>query len=126
MAYDPTVPLNLRTSWVLGLAGAGALLLHLVQVLLFGHDLIGAINGHGLEILPGLVLAPSPVMLATLLTLASGVALLVVRLTHAMGAAPRTRFTAGRGLELPESNVVVAAQTSGERPLGRAPPSLLT
>lgn len=126
MAYDCAVPSNLGSSWVVGLAASGALLLHLLQVLLFGHDLIGVFDGHGLEVLPGLLLAPSPVLLVGALSLAFGVAVLVVLLARAACGAPRWLPAQTSALVGVASRVRSAPQALGVRRHGRAPPSLLT
>ena len=71
-------------------------LLHVVQVAAFGHDLVAVLDGHGLDLLPGVLLSPSPALLLATLTLALGIALLVVMLARTVSAAPRSRLGSGR------------------------------
>ena len=101
------------------------LLLHVVQVAVFGHDLVAVLDGHGLDLVPGVLLTPSPALLLATLTLAFGLALLVVMFARTVGAAPRSQPAEAAGLVGPPPGVQVAAQVLGALAFGRAPPSLL-
>ncbi len=119
------VPVTLRSLRAVSLAGVAMVLLHVVQVAVFGHDLVAVLDGHGLDLLPGVLLTPSPALLLATLTLAFGLALLVVMFARTVGAAPRSQPAEAAGLVGPPPGVPVAAQVLGALAFGRAPPSLL-
>ncbi len=98
--------------------------LHVVQVAVFGHDLVAVLDGHGLDLLPGVLLSPSPALLLVTLTLAIGLALLVVLLARTVSGAPRSRPAVDAGLVAPAPDTPFAAQVHGAQAFGRAPPSL--
>ena len=99
-------------------------LLHVVQVAAFGHDLVAVLDGHGLDLLPGVLLSPSPALLLATLTLALGLALLVVLLARTVSAAPRSRLAVDARLVASAPGAPTVAPAHGALAFGRAPPSL--
>ena len=101
---------------------AAAVVLHNLQTMLAGHDLVRVLGGHGLEVLPLASLSPAPVLT---LALAIGLTVALVR-DFVQGqslAAPMTQAPAQPGCPLPSPAMLAPRSGALSRHLAeRAPP----